>query len=41
MTYFWWGIAKVLYFIGLNFENLYDRNTIAFTVLDHPPPIYS
>ena len=25
---FWWGIAKILYFMGLNFENLYGRNTI-------------
>jgi hypothetical protein len=31
MAYFWWGIAKILYFMGLNFENLYGRNTIGFT----------
>jgi hypothetical protein len=34
-AYFWWGIAKILYFMGLNFENLYGRNTIGFTAL-HP-----
>jgi hypothetical protein len=31
-AYFWWGIAKTLYFMGLDFENLYGRNTIGFTV---------
>ena len=30
-AHFWWGIAKILYFIGLNFENLYGRNTIGFS----------
>jgi hypothetical protein len=28
---FWWEIAKILYFMGLDFENLYGRNTIGNT----------
>jgi hypothetical protein len=31
MAYFWWETAKILYFMGLDFENLYGRNTIGFT----------
>jgi len=33
MAYFWWEIAKILYFMGFNFENLYGCNTIGFTAL--------
>jgi hypothetical protein len=28
---FWWEMAKILYFIGLDFEDLYGRNTIGNT----------
>jgi hypothetical protein len=30
-AYLWWEMAKILYFIGLNIENSYGRNTIGNT----------